>query len=115
MNSRRLGLGMIGAALLVAVLVAALLLEREAATRAARQQSQGLGLVRLLSGMPAEQLLPRAGHAGALQSVLQSLGGDIGYGIVESVAGETMVEIGAVSAALVPKLPSPADPASWPM
>jgi signal transduction histidine kinase len=99
---------MIGAALVAIAIIGGLMLEWQAATRRAQIREQGVGLVRLLSRMPYEQLAPKSGNASLLQAALQgSRSSDVGYGAIVDLRGTTLSEVTAAGV-LVP----PAPPAS---
>lgn len=96
MKSQRLGLLMIAASLIVIALILFLLVERQAESRRGQMRAQGLSLVRSISGIPYDQLLPKENKGVLLQALLNVKGNpDFGYGVLIDSQGKTMGEVTA--------------------
>ena len=112
-KSERFGLWMVGAALLVVAVVVGLWFDRQADQKREHIRSQGVVLVRVLSSLPYDQLLPRQGSPNLLQTVLQmNRGAELGYGLIVDAAGATLSEVTSAGA-IVPAAAPPRDAGSW--
>ena len=113
MKTERLGLLLIGAALLVTALVLGLWFDRQAAVQRTHIRNQGVSLVRVLSGLPYDQLLPKPGRPNMLQTVLQmNRDSDLGYGVFVDARGATLSEV-TTAGTLIPAAPQAAGAAAW--
>jgi PAS domain S-box-containing protein len=113
MKSERLGMAMIAASLIAIVAIVMLHSEHQAGARRAQTRNQGISLVRMLSAIPYEQLVPAGASPRLLQNVLQLPGNaQLGYGVVVDTKGATLAEVNAAGA-LVPAAVNSPDPASW--
>ena len=101
---------MIAASIAVVAVIVGVIFEHQAATRRAQVREQGLSLVRLLSRLPFDQLVPESGNTSLLQAALQSgHSSDLGYGAIMDLRGKTLAEV--VSAGIiVPPAPHSDDP-----
>jgi PAS domain S-box-containing protein len=113
MKNERLGLLLIAASLAVICLVTGLVAREHRNGRRQQVRVQGLALVRLLSRMPLDELVPRGGGQGPLQVVKSSQGDpDFAYAVVAAPGGETLAEVTAPGV-VTPQAALPQDPASW--
>jgi PAS domain S-box-containing protein len=113
MKSQRLGLLMIAASLIVIAVILFLLVERQAESRRGQMRAQGLSLVRSISGIPYDQLLPKENKGVLLQALLNVKGNpDFGYGILIDTQGKTIGEVTAPGT-LIPNAPLSVEPAAW--
>lgn len=113
MKSERFGLLLIGAALLVTALVVSLWLDRQASLQRTHIRNQGVSLVRVLSSLPYEQLLPKSGRQHLLQTVLQlNRNTELGYGVIVDTSGATLSEV-TTPGTLIPSAPQTANAESW--
>lgn len=93
MKSDRFGLLLIGAAVLVMAVVVGLWFDRQATLQRSYTRNQGVSLVRVLSSMPYEQLLPKPGRPLLLQTVLQmNRSAELSYGVIVDARGATLSE-----------------------
>ena len=93
MKSDRFGLLLVGAALLVIAVVLGLWVDRQMTLQRTNTRNQGVGLVRILSSLPHEQLLPKSGRSQLLQTVLQmNRNTELGYGVIVDTRGATLSE-----------------------
>jgi len=110
MKSERLGLLLIGAALLVTAVVVGLWYDRQATLQRTHIRNQGVSLVRVLSSLSYEQLLPKPGRPHLLQTVLQmNRNTELGYGVIVDTRGATLSEV-TMPGTLVPAAPRTAAP-----
>src|SRR4051812_23833043 len=85
---------MIAASLIAIASILGLLWERQASADRTSVRNQGVSLVRTLSKIPFEQLVPKSSGAGLLPSILQLPGNaSLGYGVVVNPAGKTLTEV----------------------
>lgn len=113
MKNERLGLLLIAASLAVICLVTGLVAREHRNTRRQQVRVQGLALVRLLSRMSLQDLIPQGGRQGPLQVVKSSQGNpDFAYAVVVAPGGETLGEVTAPGV-VAPQVALPRDPASW--
>lgn len=105
MRSERIGILMIAASLIAAAVIVSVAFERQTAARHAQIREQGVSLVRLLSRLPYEQLVPAGGNTGLLQAVLQSgRATELGYGAIVDLRGTSLAEITSAGT-IVPPAP----------
>ena len=113
MKSDRFGLLLIGAALLVIAVVVGLWFDRQATLQRANTRNQGVGLVRVLSSLPYEELLPKSGRPQLLQTMLQmNRKSELGYGVIVDTRGATLSEA-TTPGTLVPAATLALDTNSW--
>jgi signal transduction histidine kinase len=113
MKSERFGLLLVGAALLVTAVVVGLWFDRQATLQRTHIRNQGVGLVRVLSSLPYDQLLPKPGRPLLLQTVLQmNRNAELGYGVIVDTHGAKLSEV-TTPGTLIPAAPQAADPESW--
>ncbi len=111
MRTERLGMLMIAASIAVVTVIVGVIFQHQTATRHAQVRAQGLSLVRLLSRLPFEQLVPASGSNSLLQAALQ--GGhpaELGYGAIVDLRGATLAEV-ATAGTIVPPAPGSDEPA----
>ena len=70
MRNDRFGILMIAASLAAIAAVVLLMLDHQATARRAQIREQGMSLVRLLSRLPHDQLVPKSGNIGLFQAAL---------------------------------------------
>jgi PAS domain S-box-containing protein len=113
MKSQRLGLLMIAASLTVIAVILFLLVERQAESRRAQMRVQGLSMVRSISSIPFEQLLPKENQGVLLQALLNVKGNpDFGYGVIVDTQGKHLGDTTAPGA-LIPSASISVEPAAW--
>ncbi len=87
MKNDRLGLLMIFATLAVIALTVAAIVFEQGRSHERQIRAQGIGLSRALSSLPFEQLAPRSGHPGLLQTLLGiQRSADFAYGLLVTAA-----------------------------
>ncbi len=112
-RNERLGLVMIIASLMVMGVVLFLLFDYQLETRLSQTRSQGVGLARVLGGMPWEELLPERGSTGILHALRQSQNNpDFAYAALVDVHGKPASEI-TIPGVIIPNEPIPNEPAAW--
>lgn len=113
MKNQRLGLLMIAASLVVIAVILFLLVERQAESRRAQMRVQGLSLVRSISTIPYEQLLPKENPGVLLQALLNVKSNpDFAYGAIVDMQNKPLGEVTAAGA-LIPASTLNAEPANW--
>ena len=112
MRDERIGLWMIVASLGVILVITALLARHQVDLRREQARIQGVSLVRLLSQIPLERLLPGNGQQGPLQVLKYTSHQDFAYAAIVSQQGEPIAEVTAPGA-IVPRVSIGAEPASW--
>ncbi|HTP95821.1 MAG TPA: ATP-binding protein [Burkholderiales bacterium] len=106
MKSERLGMVMIPTTLAVIAVIAALLFERQVAARRVAIRDEGVGLVRLLSRLPYDQLVANRAGSGLLHAVPQSRNSpELGYGVIVDTQGALLAEVTSAGT-LVPAAPA---------
>jgi signal transduction histidine kinase len=111
-NEKR-GIGMILATLGVMLLTVFLLIYAQLQTREDLAREQGLGLARLLSGMPWEQVIDKPGKKGLLDTLGQGQSNpDFAYAQIVDNSGRVAAEVTSAGI-IVPEGQLPAEPASW--
>ena len=111
--NQRFGLIMIIATLLVMVATVYILFDYQRDNRAEIARAQGLDLVRLLSGMSWDELVPRQGRKGFLEILKRGQSNpDFAYGAVVDIDGKIAVEV-TRSGVIVPPADIIDEPASW--
>jgi len=111
--NQRFGLTMIIATLLVMVATVYILFDYQRGNRADLARAQGLDLVRLLSGMSWNELVPQAGRKGLLAVLKQSHSNpDFAYGVVVDLDGKVATEV-TRSGVIVPAGKIINEPTSW--
>ena len=109
----RLGLSMIAASLVAIVLTGGLIFDNLRDARETRVRAQGISLIRVLSGMPFEELVPSSNPAALLRALEVSENkDDFAYATVLDRAGRTLAEV-AAPGILVPPVAPPAHPSEW--
>ena len=112
-RNERLGLVMIVASLLVMGVVLFLLFDYQLETRLSQTRSQGIGLARVLGGMPWKELAPERGSPGILQALRQSQNNpDFAYAAVVDADGRSVNEA-TVPGVIIPNQPIPNEPSAW--
>lgn len=113
-SSDRIGLLVLLAGLLAAVLVAFLAVRHQNDERSREMLEQGTRLVKALSAIPIDGLTPSAGRPNPLAAVLRAHGSaDLAYGLVTDSQGKSLSEVAAPGLNPTP-LPLAADkPAEW--
>jgi PAS domain S-box-containing protein len=111
--NQRFGLTMIIATLLVMVATVYILFDYQRANREDLVRAQGLDLVRLLSGMSWDELVPQAGRKGLLAVLDQGHSNpDFAYGAVVDIDGKVATEV-TRSGVIVPDGAIVNEPTSW--
>lgn len=108
-----MGLVIILAALVVIALITGLLFHYQQTTREAQIRSQGVGLARVLSGMPLNQLVPLRRGQGMLQVIYQNWQkSSLAYAAIVDTSG---VELDAVAApgVIIPHAAIATEPSAW--
>ncbi|MEN8177430.1 MAG: PAS domain-containing sensor histidine kinase [Pseudomonadota bacterium] len=112
-RNERLGLVMIVASLLVMGVVLFLLFDHQRETRLTQARNQGIGLARVLGGMPWQELAPESGGSNILQALRQGQNNpDFAYAVLVDVNGKSISE-STVSGIIIPNIPIPNEPAAW--
>jgi signal transduction histidine kinase len=113
-SADRIGLFVLLAGLLAALLVAFLTVRHQYDERSREMLEQGSRLVKALSAIPIDGLIPSAGRANPLAAVLRAHGSaDLAYGMVTDPQGKSLSEVAAPGLNPAP-LPLAADkPAEW--
>jgi PAS domain S-box-containing protein len=111
--NQRFGLTMIIATLLVMVATVYILFDYQRDNRAELARAQGLDLVRLLSGMSWDELVPRQGRKGLLEILKRGQSNpDFAYGAVVDLDGKVAAEV-TRSGVIVPPAEQINEPTSW--
>jgi signal transduction histidine kinase len=104
---------MILASLVVMGMVVYLAFDYQVELRLKQAKVQGVGLVRVLSGMSWDELVPAQGRQGILQIVQHSEGNtDFAYGVVVDKQGNAVTEI-SQPGVIIPNKKVPSEPTSW--
>lgn len=104
---------MIGASLIVILFIVGALLNYQRSNRVDQIRKQGIGLVRLLSEMSYEQLVPNNARSGALRIIKQSQNDPLfAYAAVVDLHGKILKAISAAGV-VMPAAAIPAVPSSW--
>ena len=112
-SNQRPGLIMIVAALLVMLAMGYLLFDYERNNRAELARAQGIDLVRLLGGMPFNQLVPATGQKSFLEVLKRGQSNvDFAYGAVVDVDGRIASEV-TRSGVIIPMAAIDTEPANW--
>jgi PAS domain S-box-containing protein len=112
-KSQRLGLLMIAVSLTVIAVILFLLVERQAESRRAQMRVQGLSMVRSISSIPFDQLLPKENQGVLVQALLNLKGNpDFGYGVIVDPQGKNLGDATAPGA-LIPNAAISTEPAAW--
>jgi two-component system sensor histidine kinase VicK len=112
-RNERIGLIMIFASLLVMGVVLFLSFNYQLETRLAQARSQGISLVRLLSGMSWEELVPANGRPGMLQALRHGQNNpDFAYGVLIDTQGRPATEV-SIPGIIIPSAPLPEQPVAW--
>lgn len=113
-SSDRIGLFVLLAGLLAALLVAFLAVRHQNDERSREMLEQGTRLVKALSAIPIDGLTPSTGRPNPLAAVLRAHGSaDLAYGLVTDPQGKPLSEVAAPGLTPTP-LPLAADkPAEW--
>ena len=112
-SNQRPGLIMIVAALLVMLAMGYLLFDYERNNRAELARAQGIDLVRLLGGMPFNQLIPAAGQQSFLEVLKRGQSNpDFAYGAIVDVDGQIASEV-TRSGVIIPTAKIEVEPANW--
>ena len=113
LKNEKPGVIMIIASLLVMSTTVYLLFENQKDNRRKLAHEQGLGLVRLMSSMPWEQVTRKKSEKGLLEIVRQGQSNpDFAYGVISDVNGLVNSEV-TTPGIIIPHAPTPAEPASW--
>lgn len=113
MKNQRLGLLMIAASLVVIAVILFLLVERQAESRRTQMRAQGLSLVRSISSIPYDQLLPKENQGVLLQALLNVKSNpDFAYGVLVDSQNKHLGEVVAAGA-LIPQTALSAEPSIW--
>lgn len=112
-NNQNFGLTMIFASLIVMAATGFLLFDYQRDFRDNQARTQGLDLVRLLSGMTWNELIPDAGRKGFLEALGRGQSNpDFAYGAVVDVEGRVATEI-TRAGVIVPGGTIPDTPTAW--
>lgn len=113
-SADRIGLFVLLAGLVAALLVAFLAVRHQNDERSREMLEQGTRLVKALSAIPIDGLTPSAGRPNPLAAVLRAHGSaDLAYGLVTDPQGKSLSEVAAPGLNPTP-LPLAADkPAEW--
>ena len=112
-SNQRPGLIMIIAALLVMSAMGYLLFDYQRNNRAELARAQGIDLVRLLGGMPFNQLVPATGQKSFLEVLKRGQSNaDFAYGAIVNVDGQITSEV-TRSGVLIPLATIDAEPSNW--
>jgi PAS domain S-box-containing protein len=112
MKNERLGLAIIGASLAVIGIVIGLLFEYQRASLQSHIQTQGAGLMRLLSGMPYDRLAYMEQSEGILQLLKHVQGSNFAYGAIADKNGQPLKYVTAQNTS-VPPAGFSQEPAGW--
>ncbi|MDH4072071.1 MAG: ATP-binding protein [Gammaproteobacteria bacterium] len=113
LKTDRIGLVVVFASLAAIAAIAYLVFQFQHGDRLQDMRNQGVSLVRALSGVPFEQLVPGGAQQGVIQ-VLQrgASNGDFAYVSIVNSAGLTVNEVVA-DGMIVPAANIPAEPSAW--
>ncbi len=113
MNNEKSGFIMILASLLVMGLTVYFLFDIEIKNREKQAREQGLGLVRLMSSMPWNQVINQPGRKGLLQAFYQGQNNpDFAYGLITDLDHSIKSEVTAPGI-IAPNSPVPFEPTAW--
>ena len=111
--SQRIGFMMIVSSLLSVCVIIYVLFSHQHKSEIKQIRSQGIELVRLLSEIPYQQLLPNQGRRGSLELMKYNKSDpNFAYGAIVDTNGE-LITSASNTGILVPKLNPPADPSNW--
>ena len=112
-TNQRFGLIMILATLLVMIVTVYILFDYQRDDRENLARAQGLDLVRLLGGMPWQELIPENGRQGFLEVLKRGQSNpDFAYGAVVDINGVVVSEV-TRSGVIVPPAKIAEEPANW--
>ena len=113
MKSDRIGLVVVLASLTAIAAIVYLVFQYQNGDRLADIRSQGVSLVRALSGVPYEQLIPGGEQQGVVQVLRHGADdNDFAYVSIVDLRGSTINEV-AAEGLIVPVAKIPPDPSSW--
>ncbi|MGI9273080.1 MAG: ATP-binding protein [Woeseiaceae bacterium] len=113
MKSDRIGLVVVSASLMAIAAILYLVFQYQSSDRLASIRSQGVSLVRALSGVPYEQLVPGGEQQGVVQVLKHSAASsDFAYISIVDTSGRSMNEVTA-DGLIVPAADLPAEPSNW--
>ena len=113
MKSERLGLAMVFAALVVIAVIASMLALHTRDERRQQIRAQGASLVKLLSRMPLETLVPADARHGPLAVLASSVvDANFAYGVVVGLDNRPLAETVAPGE-VMPPAPFETEPAAW--
>ena len=113
MKSDRIGLVIVVASLSAIAAIVYMVFQYQNVDRLADIRSQGVSLVRALSAVPYEQLIPGGEQQGVMQVLKHSaVDNDFAYVSIVDPEGRTVSEVVAQSI-IVPAADMPAEPSSW--
>ena len=111
--SQRYGFMMIVSSIFAIVAIIFLLFNHQHNTQLKQIRSQGIELVRLVSEIPYQQLVPRQSNKGTLELMKYNKSDpSFAYGAVVDTNG-ILVSSATNSGLIIPKLNPPADPSNW--
>ncbi|MGI9261457.1 MAG: histidine kinase dimerization/phospho-acceptor domain-containing protein, partial [Woeseiaceae bacterium] len=112
-KSDRIGLVVVLASLSAIAAIVYMVFQHQNGDRLADIRSQGVNLVRALSGVPYDQLVPGGEQQGIVQVLKYSTADeDFAYVSIVDVEGRTVNEVTA-SGIIIPPAEMPVEPASW--
>jgi PAS domain S-box-containing protein len=110
MRNERFGIVMIAASLAAIAAVVYLMLAHQATARRGQVREQGASLVRLLSRLPQDQLVPKGGNIGLFQAALGgNQSAELSYGAIVDIQGMTLAEITSAGSTVPPAPPPVVD------
>lgn len=113
LSNEKPGFIMVLASLLVMGLTAYFLFDYQLENREQQSHEQGLGLVRLMSSMPWNQIINQPGRKGMLQAVRQGqTNPDFAYGVISDINGLVRSEVTSPGI-IAPSIPVPVEPVAW--
>ena len=111
--SQRIGFMMMVSSLVTVCVIIYVLFNHQYKSEIKQIRSQGIELVRLLSEIPYQQLLPNQGRRGSLELMKYNKNDpNFAYGAIVDTNGE-LITSASNTGILVPKLNPPADPSNW--
>ena len=113
LKNEKPGYIMILASLAVIAVTVFMLFDNQRDNREKQAYEQGLGLARLLSGMPWHQVINMPGEKGLLQAFQKGQNNpDFAYGVIVDINGQVKSEVTSPGI-IVPNVPVPLEPSSW--
>lgn len=113
LSNEKSGIIMIIASLLVMGLTVMILFDYQRDSREKLAREQGLGLARLMSSMPWEQVVSQPGRKGLLDAFRQGQNNpDFAYGVIVDSNGMVKSEVTSPGI-ITPSTPVPQEPTSW--